>query len=157
MATYAPFADKPHRTLFIPDPRLPASAMKTYGLIQPRHTHFRRATCEEYGCEKYLKGWVTRLPWGSDLVEVLRKSGRTFTETTEVGAAEREFMFAPGQPCFKSSTHKVRNDRPPLYVIRDGDWRGNPRGTAARSLGPDDWVDDFANHQITLSERLARG
>jgi hypothetical protein len=43
-------------------------------------------------------------------------------------------------------------ERPELYVVRGGDWRGNPRGEVRRHSGPDSWVNDFAEHQ----DRIAR-
>ena len=67
-----------------------------------------------------------------------------------------EFTFEAGQTCFVE--HRVPLEREPLYVVRDGDWRGNPRGTAPRiHTRPDDWVDDFAEHQQRLADRFEQG
>lgn len=135
---------------------LPVDAMKTYEIRMPKQTHWRAATCAEVECPEYLNGWRTRLPRGSELVDVLRHSGRRFHEITGLTDQELEFIFEPGQPCFRVSTHRVRVDRPELFVVREGDWRGNPRGES-RLHKPEDWVDDFATHQDKLATALERG
>jgi hypothetical protein len=77
-----------------------------------------------------------------------------------------EFSFPPGQRCFSTvvrsdrvvAGHPMRIDRPELFLVSDGDWRGNPYGTAPYvHTRPEDWVDDFANHQNALAEAAQRG
>jgi hypothetical protein len=136
-------------------PQMPVGAYKTYSVRAPLETHWRPATCEEADCPNYLNGWKTILPADSDLVEVARHSGRQFTETrTEGGLVE--FTFEAGQPCFQTSNHRLPNDRPQLYSVRGGDWRGN-LGVIRRHTRGADWVDDFANHQDQLADRLKEG
>jgi hypothetical protein len=61
------------------------------------------------------------------------------------------FEFAAGQQCFAS--HKVSLERPEFYLVRGGDWRGDPTGLGAQLFsGPDPWVNDFGEHQ----DRIAR-
>jgi hypothetical protein len=49
-------------------------------------------------------------------------------------------------------------DRAPLYVVRDGDHRGNPRGTRDRlHQNPGNWVDDFATHQQAIADEIKKG
>lgn len=70
------------------------------------------------------------------------------------------FEFPAGQVCFASGNeaHRVPLERQPLYLVRGGDWRGNPRGTPGRQHArPEDWVDDFATHQQQLDDTLRRG
>lgn len=140
-------------------PRLPASAMKTYRIIRPRSTHFRKATCAEINCGAWRAGWKTILAADSDLVQLVRSMAKRmkFTETkNEDGLIE--FTFEAGQSCFKESTHTIRTDRPEIYVVRDGDFRGNPRGTEPRiHKNAADWVDDFANHQDKITSQIERG
>lgn len=138
-------------------PALPVGAMKTYEIRMPKQTHWREATCAEVECPEFQNGWTTRLPRGSELVDVLRRSGRRFHEITDLTSPELEFIFEPGQPCFRATTHRVRVDRPELFVVREGDWRGNPRGTSRQHRRPEDWVDDFATHQDKLATALERG
>lgn len=139
------------------DPALPAGAMKTYGIVAPLSTHFRAASCAGVDCEAYLNGWRTVVDTSSELGQrqadyIRKESGRLFTvEEPEPG--QLVFVFEPGQKCFRQ--HRKRLDREPLYVVRDGDWRGNPRGTTPRRhSGADAWVDDFASHQQTLADKL---
>jgi hypothetical protein len=138
--------------------RLPAHAAKTYTVLQPLGTHFRIATCAEWGCEQYASGWDTVLDVSTDTgakaAEHIRlKAGRAYT-VVETGTIVR-FRFPPGQRCFRE--HRLSLDRPALFVVRDGDDRGNPRGTPVRKLSDADWVDDFANHQQRIADRLEQG
>lgn len=139
-------------------PKLPANAVKTYSIRSPLATHFRKATCQEVDCANYTNGWLTRLdtaiPQQAQLANDIRlRLGRKFV------AVERgtivEFTFPPGQQCF--ARHQVPLQRPEFYVVRDGDWRGNPRGTAPVQRTADDWLDDFANHQDRLKTAIERG
>lgn len=138
-------------------PHLPAAAYKTYAVSAPLATHFRPGTCEEVDCQPHQFGWATTVPRGSQDEAVIRSAGRSFSEE-RIGDGFIKFTFPPGQPCFRASTHQVPLERPWIYLVRDGDWRGNPRGTQAyvHKRGGD-WVDDFANHQQKLADRLNQG
>lgn len=143
------------RSIFRVEPRLPAAAFKTYAISSPLSTHYRDGTCEEAGCLAQRHGWQTNVDEATDLGEkqahyIRKLSGRRFRERrTEIGLTA--FEFEAGQRCF--AAHKVPLDRPEFYIVRDGDWRGNPYGTKAYlHSGPDSWVNDFGEHQ----DRLAR-
>lgn len=143
-------------------PALPATAVKTYAISAPLATHFRPATCAEMDCPQYLNGWRTlvdeRIELGMAQAYYIRKElGHRFRETrTETGLTA--FTFEPGQRCFKSHLHRTRIERPEIFLVREGDWRGNPRGTETRRhASPADWQDDFAQHQQTLANRLKEG
>lgn len=140
-------------------PALGPELMKTYAIVRRDGIHHRPATCAEVECPQWANGWVTRVTRGSDLEKFLvgQTHGRRFTETTGLGEAEREFMFKPGQPCFRASRHRIAIEREPFFVVRDGDWRGNPHGTPAVNRKPADWVDDFANHQQHIADVRDRG
>jgi hypothetical protein len=141
-----------------PQPLMDASAYKSYEIRSPLSTHFRPATCAEVNCLHYLNGWRVRVEaLTPDLLHTARNSGRTYTEQS-IAEGETYLVFAPGQPCFKVSQHRARLDRPPLYIVRDGDYRGNPRGTKARQhLRPENWVEDFAEHQQKLADEIEKG
>lgn len=129
---------------------------KTYEIAVPRATHWRSATCAEVDCRPYQYGWVTRVLPGSQDEAAVRASGRSFTaEQAEGGFLQ--FVFPPGQPCFRASVHQLPLERPPLYVVRDGDWRGNPTGQVRQHVNGDDWVDDFATHQQNIADVRERG
>jgi hypothetical protein len=121
--------------------------------------HYRPATCAEVECPQWKNGWITRVPVGSDLDRFLagKTHGRRFFARPGVDGGERTYSFPEGQECFRSSTHRVPIEREPFFVVRDGDWRGNPRGTAAVNRRPDDWVDDFANHQQRIADARDQG
>ncbi|MGW3144834.1 hypothetical protein ACWDG1_09165 [Streptomyces sp. NPDC001177] len=141
-----------------PEPLMDASAYKTYAMVSPLSTHFRPATCEEIGCPHYTNGWRVRvegLP--ADLLHAARTSGRKYAEH-RIAEGETWLVFEAGQKCFRASDHRTRIDRPPLYVVRDGDHRGNPRGTKARlHQNPGNWVEDFATHQQAIADEIKKG
>ncbi len=127
-------------------PKLPAAAMLTHEMAAPLATHWRKATCEEVNCPEFLNGWMLPLA-GLDDGDIwqARNSGRRYREQpTDAGPV---LIYEAGQPCFRESTHRLPLDRPPLFIARDGDWRGNPRGTDPVIFsGADPFVDHFNTH-----------
>lgn len=139
-------------------PLMPAAAYKTYSVVAPLGSHFRPATCAEVNCLHYVNGWRVRIEaLTPDLLHAARNSGRTYTEQ-QIAEGETYLVFPPGQPCFRARDHRTRIDRPELYVVRDGDHRGNPRGTKARlHQRAADWQEDFAEHQQKLADEIKKG
>lgn len=144
------------------EPKLPADAMKTYGILAPVSTHFRPATCAEIDCPNYLNGWTTTVDERTELGQkqahyITKQSGRRFT-VHHFASGLTEFTFEAGQKCFKAGDHQTRLERSEIFVVRDGDHRGNPRGTQTRKhASAADWQEDFAEHQQTLADRLNEG
>jgi hypothetical protein len=142
-------------------PALPASAMKTYAAITPQETHWRRATCEEVECPNFLHGWKTTVDeitvLGQQQAYYIRKqSGRKFTEFWEGGLTH--FVFEAGQECFARDQHSVPLERPAIFLVRDGDWRGNPRHTSPRIHSrPEDWIEDMQESFDKTRQRVERG
>jgi hypothetical protein len=140
-------------------PAMPAGSYKTYQLAAPRSTHFRPATCADVDCEAYLFGWRTAVDVATDLGRrqadyIRRAAKRAYTEDRVDGLTV--FIFEPGQQCF--AEHQVRLERPPLFIVRGGDFRGDPRGEQPRYHSrPEFWVEDFATHQAGLAEQLEKG
>jgi hypothetical protein len=142
-----------------PAPLMPAQAYKTYGMSMPVQSHWRPATCEEIMCFNYLNGWKTVVAEGSPHADIARslRGSYSFTETAQPGGMV-EFVFAPGQKCFKWNDHRVQLERPARYYVADGDFRGNPRRTPVRvHQRAEDWVSDFGEHQMKLAEAVQRG
>lgn len=141
-------------------PKIGAEHVKSYEIRAPRDTHFREGTCEEVECDAYRHGWKTAVDTSTELgarqaFYIRNTSRRHFTEEAYPDGRVI-FTFSAGQRCFRA--HLVPLEREPLYIVRDGDWRGNPRGTEPRiHVRPEDWVDDFANHQSALADRIERG
>lgn len=144
-----------------PQPSASPGYFKTYQIAAPAETHYRPGTCSEVGCPHWRFGWATEVDETSQLGQrqawyIRRVSGRGFVETRTPAGLTR-FEFEAGQQCFASDTHRVSLERPALFVVRDGDWRGNPRGTEPVFRKPEDWVDDFATHQGGLKDLQDRG
>ncbi|MES2209441.1 MAG: hypothetical protein V4515_04560 [Chloroflexota bacterium] len=136
--------------------------MTTYGLHRPRATHTRPASCVQVECPQWRDGWSSLIDESSDLGRtqgawIRGGSGRRFTEH-RTPAGPTRFDFAPGQVCFAAADHTVPLDRPPLYIVRGGDWRGNPRRIPVRRhTRAEDWRDDFGDHQQQLRDAQLRG
>ncbi len=133
--------------------------MQSYRISAPLRTHWRPASCAEYECDAYLHGWRTVVPADSPAAEYIRHdTTRRHAETREPGGLAC-FTFEPGQRGFAGPAHdhRVPTGRPERLTVRDGDWRGNPTGRIREHTRPEDFVDDFANHQQRLATRLAQG
>lgn len=139
-----------------PEPRLPITAVQSFGIHMPKATHWRKATCAEVECKWYLEGWVTVVPAGSDQALIVRHSGRRFREIPQEGGMTA-FVFEAGQRCFRADDHHMKLDRPEIYVVRDGDWRGNPTGRRRIHARPLDWVDEFSDHLGKVNEQIEKG
>lgn len=132
---------------------------KTYQLLAPANTHMRPATCSEVECSNYARGFKVVCDTSTNLGAaqakyIVEKSGRRYSVVTRDTLIE--FTFLAGQQCF--AQHRLPNGREPLFIVRGGDHRGNPRGIpVSRHASADDWVDDFANHQIKIEERFKKG
>lgn len=137
-------------------------AYKTYGMSMPLKSHWRRATCEEIGCEPYRSGWVTTVDLATDLGQ---KQYEFITHDTErrysmqrVTMTIVKFVYGPGYPCFARSDHKVPLERPARLYVAEGDWRGNPRGIPVRVHSrAEDWIEDFSEHQDKLATAIQKG
>lgn len=140
------------------EPAMAPEAYKTYEIVVPATTHFRSATCEEVACQQHANGWRVRvegLP--PEMVHTAKNCGRKYEEQ-RIAEGETWLLFEAGQRCFQASQHRTRIDKPELYIVRDGDHRGNPRGTKGRlHQRPADWRDDFAEHQQGLADAFQEG
>lgn len=142
-------------------PALPTHHMQSYQIVAPISTHFRSATCAEADCPPYLNGWRTTVDESTDLGQaqahyIRRESRRKFVEHRDP-AGLTVFEFEAGQACFAADQHKVRIERPELFFRRGGDWRGNPTGERYQHHRPEFWVEDFAEHQQKIADRIQQG
>lgn len=134
---------------------------KTYGMSMPIGSHWRPATCEEVDCDAYRCGWVSTFDLSTDLGQrqyryCSHDRTRSFTESR--AGTLVSLTYPPGMACFAAGEHKVPLGRPATFTVRDGDFRGNPRGTEIRvHTRAEDWIDDFANHQDRLATEVQKG
>ena len=141
------------------EPKMPAHAYKTYAISSPITSHTRPARCEEVNCPNYINGWRTVVATQTDLGVQQAKyiedqSGRHYTKEM-APLFQTIYTFPAGQQCF--AQHRVPLHREPLYVVRDGDHRGNPTGVRRVHAKPEHWVEDFASHQAELSNEIEKG
>jgi hypothetical protein len=133
-------------------PKLAAHQVQSFEILSPRATHQRPATCGEVACQAHANGWVSTIDESTTLGQrqahyIRNQSGRRFTVESDPTGVTR-FKFIPGQLCF--GQHYVSLDRPEFFLVRDGDWRGNPTGRRLIHDRGDQWVDDFSSHQESL-------
>lgn len=140
-----------------------AEFYKTYRWAAPLETHWRLATCEEVDCIDFLSGFVMTVDFSTELGQkqlwyLTKEDKDRHYSMQRTGPWEVKLIYGPGNPCMKRGDHRAPLGRPPLFVVSGGDWRGNPRGTPTRRFDrAEDWIDDFANHQIGVAEAVKRG
>lgn len=135
-------------------PRLAVEQVKTYAIRAPKETHTRQARCEEVNCQAQQSGWSTVVDETSDLGRrqahyIRTEAGRRFTVRKLAG--QTVFRFPPGEQCFQE--HRVSLDRPELYLVHGGDWRGATTKARIHS-SPDAWVNDFGEHQDRINRTI---
>jgi len=139
-------------------PKLRPDAYRSFEVHQPVRTHYRDATCKEVECQHYLAGWVSQLdsatPEGRRWIAAVRSSGRRFT--VALAGTVHAFSFPAGQRCFQAP-HKVPVGRPEIYVVRDGDWRGNPTGRVDKNVRPGEFVERMAENLDVLTSAAQQG
>ena len=135
-------------------PSMPPEAYKTYSITQPADL-FVKTACENAGCDAFAYGWVTTVdeatPIGETQARYIRYGAkRTFREQRD--GALTVFTFDPGQRCF--AEHRTR---PEHYRVSGGHWQMPFRQPLRDHVNAADWVEDFAEHQQGLADRLAKG
>lgn len=141
---------------------MPVAAYQTFSVHMPTETHWRDATCEEVGCERWAKGWKTSFVPGTvegDKIRYFIKSSPIRRKYTVVRLADRtEVIFEAGQECFRQDAAATRHrrpvPRPQIHVVRGGDWRN---GWDRRVVSSSEWVDRFATNQDRLKTAIERG
>ncbi len=145
------------QTPFRLPPQMRPDAYVTYSIEAPLETHWRKASCEEVACLHYLLGWQITADERTDLGQaqahyIRTKAGRRFSEDHNP-AGLTVFTFEAGQKCFRQ--HQSRIEREEIFEKKAGDFRiAHPPN---RVMRPDDWVDDFAEHQEKLAHELEKG
>lgn len=135
----------------------PAWAYRTYRMLSPM-SHRRPATCEEVECKWWMNGWTSLLdvsdPKQAGQANWIRLHSKRHFTVTQDGTCVT-FTFQPGQNCFNKHTIPYK---PHLFLVQGGDWRGNPRSVpVVRHSGVQAWVDDFAENQQAIKDRVGRG
>jgi hypothetical protein len=133
---------------------------KTYTFATPARTHFRWADCEEYQCVSFRFGFKLVI----DLTTTLGLAQYDFAKKDKTRSFQEvrtsleivELVYPAGTRCWDWRDHRVPVDRPPILVVRGGDWRAYT-GLIRRHTRPEDWADDAANHQDGLAKIFSKG
>lgn len=137
------------------DPAMPVSAYQTYEVRAPRDVQ-QRSACEQANCQAWRYGWESVIDESTLLGQgqaayIRTQSGRTFREQRN-DAGLTVFRFEAHQRCFAD-----HGTRPELYLVRDGDWRGNPTGRQRQHTRAQDWVEDFGEHLQQIADQQQKG
>ncbi len=99
-------------------------SLQRFRVAIPAATHRSKASCEDVDCTHYLNGWSMVVDIGAALGEAqaryLRLNPRKldFSERKK-SQYEVEFVYPPGQQCFRE--HTVLNGREPYYLHETAD------------------------------------
>ena len=111
-----------------------------YQVTWPKESHWRRATCAEVDCPRYLLGWTTTVEAESPQYDFVRADRERHYRAEVTGEGLITLHYPAGQRCF-GSDHWKKLDRGP-WLTRD-----LPRLEAGRvehnAMEPDRWVDEF--------------
>ena len=101
------------------EPKIVAAGHKVHAMDWPLETHWRKATCKEIACTKYVMGFTTLLdetqPKQAEAAGWIRyKSGLKFAESKDDAGQLTRFEFPSGQECWEGSAglHRVKTGRP---------------------------------------------
>lgn len=138
-------------------PKGPTNAYTTFAVRAPLETHFRRASCAEFGCTAYLEGWAMDKAAlvDSGLLSVVKDSGRRYREM-DMGDSV-VLVFEPGQVCFRASEHMLPNGRIENFYVGPGDHRSFRIRDARQHRNPLDFVDEMANNFDKIRSLQERG
>jgi hypothetical protein len=85
---------------------------------------------------------------------IVKRSGRSFASAQE--GVLVTFTFSAGQRCFRE--HKVATEREPLWIVRPGDARGNPRPDRTRKhVHGAEWVENMQEEFGKVADDRKRG
>lgn len=159
-------------------PLLRLDRYDTYGIVQPKKTHFRPAKCAEVTrrctailkgskdkntevfcgephCGPFTHGWQTLIDVSTSIGRqrakyIIDHSGRHWT-AKQAGTAVT-FTFAEGQQCFEE--HQIPLERPALFTFKQQHSQTTAR---PRIIDGTEWLDRFGENQINLKEQIERG
>ena len=136
--------------------RFPAQAYQTFQIYSPIETHFRKATCEEIGCNEYLNGWALQIEQLSEEDYYLATHAGKRYRKANFGPGINFLMFESGQPCFDAASHKIKIERPEYFFNGRGDRRMFTRH-GAQQMRANDWMDKLMTDVDRLLTEKAKG
>lgn len=143
------------------EPSAPVHAYKTYAVTVPAADpdDVRTASCADVDCPNLEHGWVSVVDEATELGQrqadyIRRHAGRRFLEERTADGLTR-FVFEAGQECF--ARHEVAGERAPIFLVRGGDWRGNPTGERRIHARPEHWVEDMQEQLDEIRTVRERG
>lgn len=141
-------------------PLAPLGAYKTYGWSAPLRTHWRPAKCDEVDCAAYRNGWTSTVDLATELgqrqADFMQHDRSRSCRQEKVGGTLLAFVYGPGNTCFEADSHRVPLGRPALFTLTGTHWMARQR-PARIYRGPQDWVDDFAEHQDRIATEIRKG
>lgn len=149
-------------------PDLPPQHFATYEMRLPKATHMVPATCEDAGCEAWHSGFVLTVDVSTELGR--RQHDYLAADKTRPFHIQRlsehliKFVYKPGSECFNvteaagvRARHAIPSGRPPVFIARGGDFRGNPTGLRRVHTRAEDWVDDMTETLSGVRDAQQKG
>jgi hypothetical protein len=136
-------------------PQGPVQAYQTF-TVRSRPDRQLKTACERANCEAWRSGWESVIDESTELgkrqaVYIRLHAGRMFKEQ-RTAAGLTVFRFESGQRCFAE-----HQSRPELYLVRDGDFRGNPTGRRRVHTRAADWVEHMQEQFGRFNDDRSRG
>ena len=113
-----------------------------YQVTWPKDTHWRRATCAEVDCPRYLLGWTTTVEANSPQYDFIQADRERHYRAEVIGDGLIALHYPPGQRCFGSNHWaKIDPERGPWLT------KNLPGLEAGRvelnAMEPARWMDEF--------------
>lgn len=135
-------------------PKVGPENRRTFMLRDRPAEKARRVPCGPHNCRYHRDGFVVRLAAtdAARLHHVRSDRSRRHVELAPDGEVV-VFRFEAGQQCY--GEHWDHTDT--LYLVRGGDWRGNPRGDGRAHVRAADWVEDMSEQLDRVITDRTRG
>jgi hypothetical protein len=143
----------------------PPEAYQTFRMVRPldppgrKLDFWRQATCEEAECDPWRYGFEitvdTTTPLGERQYDYLARVDKSRSYKMTRTGHMVTFVYAPGNPCFESGSHRTAVERYPRFLVCEGDWRGNPRGIPVREHTTGEfWVEECQQTLDAVRKRV---
>lgn len=149
-------------------PDLPPENFRTYEMRLPPATHLIPASCDDTDCEAWRGGFALTVDTSTELGrqqhDYLSGDKTRSFHVQKVSEHLVKFVYKPGSECFSvvevggvRARHSIPSGRPPVFIARGGDFRGNPRGDRRTHTRAEFWIEDMEENLGTVRDIQQRG
>ena len=113
-----------------------------YQVTWPKESHWRRATCDEVDCPRYLLGWTTTVEADSPQYDFVRADKERHYRAEVTGDGLITLHYPAGQRCF-GSNHWAKIDPERGPWLTKNLWGLEAGRVEHNAMEPARWVDEF--------------